>query len=115
MAAAHRLLVNAFEIMRADRVGGGGGGGGSDALGVGAGSGGGGVGADGGVELLDTLIEALQRAADDPPRELKGVPDAFLADLDRVPKEKLKKDEKCPICGIEFLDGEFPKREGDYR
>lgn len=99
MAAAYRLLANALEIMRVDR-------GGDGATGREAERGGGSVGGD--TELLDTLIEALMRGADDPPRELEGVPDAFLAELDRVPKTKLKEGEKCPICGIDFLDGGCP-------
>ena len=56
-------------------------------------------------ELLASLVEELMRNADDPPTEVKGVPDSFLDDLDRVPKKSLKPAESCPICGNPFLDG----------
>jgi hypothetical protein len=58
-------------------------------------------------EQLRGMIEALEITAGQPPKEREGVPDSFLADLDRVPKSKLKKGEKCPICSEPFLDGEF--------
>lgn len=57
-------------------------------------------------ELLATLVESLLRSADDPPREVQGVPDSFLDELERVPKGELKETESCPICGNPFLDGE---------
>ncbi|KAL9599321.1 MAG: hypothetical protein Q9179_003594 [Wetmoreana sp. 5 TL-2023] len=60
---------------------------------------------DGGGNLLDTLIESLEADAEAPPREVQGVSDAFLDELDRVPKKSLKKADSCPICGNPFLDG----------
>ncbi|KAL8704162.1 MAG: hypothetical protein Q9201_002660 [Fulgogasparrea decipioides] len=59
---------------------------------------------DGGGNLLDTLIESLEADAEAPPREVQGVSDAFLDELDRVPKKSLKKADSCPICGNPFLD-----------
>jgi hypothetical protein len=46
--------------------------------------------------------------ADHPPSELKGCPDDFIANLDRVPKEKLTMDQSCPICATPFLDDKYP-------
>lgn len=51
------------------------------------------------------MIEVLRENADDPPTELKGVPDSFLDELERVPKETLKPSDTCPICVNPFLDG----------
>lgn len=56
--------------------------------------------------LLERLVEELIQNAEDPPREVKGVSDEFLAQLDRVPKTSLK-DKDCPICGNPFLDGDY--------
>jgi RING finger family protein len=56
--------------------------------------------------LLDRLIGELRGTADDPPRKIEGVSEAFLEGLERVPKGKLKGG-KCPICGEGFLSGEF--------
>jgi len=56
-------------------------------------------------DLLTTLVESLMRSADDPPREIEGVPDSFLDELERVPKAKLKQSDCCPICGNSFLEG----------
>lgn len=57
-------------------------------------------------DLLAALVESLMRSADDPPREVQGVPDSFLDELERVPRAKLKETDNCPICGNPFLDGE---------
>jgi hypothetical protein len=57
-------------------------------------------------ELLSRMVEELMQESEDPPREVKGVSDEFLAQLDRVPKASLK-DKDCPICGNPFLDGEL--------
>lgn len=66
------------------------------------------VTATGGNEsLLEQLVEQLRDSADHPPRELRGVPDSFLDELERVDKKKLKTGDSCPICGERFLDGEF--------
>lgn len=61
--------------------------------------------ADGG--LLAQLVEQLRDSAEHPPRELQGVPDSFLDELERVPKKSLKKDDSCPICSEPFLNGRF--------
>jgi hypothetical protein len=52
------------------------------------------------------MIEVLRQNADDPPTELKGVPDSFLDELKRVPKKSLKPTDTCPICVNPFLEGE---------
>jgi len=59
-------------------------------------------------ELMNTLISTLMQEADHPPSELKGCPDEFIANLDRVPKEKLTQDQSCPICAMPFLDDKYP-------
>ena len=87
VAAAFRLLANAFDMMRgrpADEQGDG--------------------GADG-SDLLASMIEQLRQHADDPPSELKGVPDSFLDELERVPNKTLKPSDTCPICVNPFLEG----------
>lgn len=83
MAAAFRLLANAFEMMR-------------------------GQPADensGETDLLANMIEVLRQNADDPPSELKGCPDSFLDELERVPTKSLKPTDTCPICVNPFLEG----------
>lgn len=55
--------------------------------------------------LLEQMFESLMSEAEMPPRELKGVPDSFLDELERVPKAKLQKTDACPICAEPFLDG----------
>lgn len=85
MAAAFRLLANAFEMMRGrtpeehDH--------------------------SGDNDLLANMIEVLRQNADDPPAELKGVPNSFLDELERVPKKSLKEGDTCPICVNPFLEG----------
>ncbi|KAF1940289.1 hypothetical protein EJ02DRAFT_445555 [Clathrospora elynae] len=86
MAAAFRLLANAFETMRgrpADET-------------------------EGGSDLLANMIDVLRQNADDPPKELKGVPDSFLDELERVPKKALKEFDTCPICVNPFLEDQYP-------
>lgn len=85
MAAAFRLLANAFEMMRGRPAGEG----------------------SEGNDLLANMIEVLRENADDPPAELKGVPDSFLDELERVPKNALKPTDTCPICVNPFLEGEL--------
>ncbi len=85
MAAAFRLLANAFEMMRgrpADEES-------SDS------------------DLLSNMISYLRQNADDPPTELKGVPDSFLDELERVDKSKLSATDTCPICVNPFLEGKL--------
>jgi hypothetical protein len=86
MSAAFRLLANAFELMR-----------GRPAEEEGSGE----------NDLLANMIEVLRQNADDPPTELKGVPDSFLDELERVPKKSLKPSDTCPICVNPFLEGEL--------
>lgn len=59
-------------------------------------------------ELLESLVQSLMENAEHPPKEVEGVPDSFLAELDRVPKKSLKKDDSCPICSNTFLDDPHP-------
>jgi thioesterase domain-containing protein len=85
-AAAFRLLANAFEMMRGRPT------------------------EEGGEsreegDLLANMIEYLRQNADDPPDELKGVPDSFLDELERVPNKSLKPTDTCPICVNPFLEG----------
>jgi hypothetical protein len=87
VAAAFRLLANAFEMMRGRAP--------EDQTHA----------HDQGNELLANMIEVLRQNADDPPTEVKGVPNSFLDELERVPKKALKKDDTCPICVNPFLDG----------
>jgi hypothetical protein len=94
MSAAFRLLANAFEMMRGRPA--------DDGHGAGE------------HDLLANMIEVLRQNADDPPTELKGVPDSFLDELERVPKKSLKPADTCPICVNPFLEGE-PLCCGDVR
>jgi len=54
--------------------------------------------------LVRGMIEQLDADALNPGGK-KGLPESFFADLERIPKSKLKKDEECPICTNEFLKG----------
>lgn len=85
MAAAFRLLANAFEMMRGRPAG---------------------EESSGENDLLANMIEVLRQNADDPPSELKGCPDSFLDELERVPKKSLKPTDTCPICVNPFLEGQ---------
>ncbi|KAK5004889.1 hypothetical protein LTR28_008357, partial [Elasticomyces elasticus] len=86
ISAAFRTLADAFGMMR----------GGDHAQ------------ADSSNELLSTLVESLMQSAEHPPREVEGVPDSFLEELDRVPKKQLKETDSCPICSNPFLEGMLP-------
>ena len=84
VAAAFRTLANAFLVMRGEPIT-----------------------AEGRADdVLATLVESLMRSAEDPPREVQGVPDSFLDELERVPKKALRQNESCPICSNPFLEGE---------
>ncbi|KAF2001941.1 hypothetical protein P154DRAFT_155928 [Amniculicola lignicola CBS 123094] len=89
MAAAFRLLANAFEMMRGRSP---------DDQGS----------EQGGNDLLANMIGVLRENADDPPTELKGVPNTFLDELERVPKKSLKATDTCPICVNPFLEDPYP-------
>jgi hypothetical protein len=87
MAAAFRLLANAFEMM-------------------------GGRPADeqdhpegGEPDVLQSMIDILRQNADNPPTELQGVPDSFIDELDRVPRKKLKATDVCAICHTPHIEG----------
>lgn len=56
---------------------------------------------------LDGMIESLFSDAEAPPKEVKGVSQDFLDELERVPNKLLKKSMDCPICGNPFLEGDF--------
>jgi hypothetical protein len=95
ITAAFRLLANAFEMMRGratdddgDRSSSAEHGGNSD--------------------LLASMIEVLRQNADDPPTELKGCPDSFLDELERVDKKSLREKDTCPICVNPFLEDKYP-------
>jgi hypothetical protein len=92
MAAAFRLLANAFDLMR-----------GRSAEGQEQEP-------EGDNDLLANMIETLRQHADDPPSELKGVPNSFLDELERVPKKSLKKTDVCPICTNPFLEGKLESK-----
>ncbi|MCJ1351038.1 MAG: hypothetical protein MMC33_001020 [Icmadophila ericetorum] len=83
VSAVFGNLADAFERMRQDNDGG-----------------------DSG--LLESLVEILRGDAEMPPREVKGVSDEFLAELHRVPKKSLKKEDTCPICNNPFLEDRYP-------
>lgn len=59
-------------------------------------------------ELLQRMQEEMIDASENPPRQVNGVPDEFLAELDRVPKKSLKESDSCPICANPFLEGRSP-------
>lgn len=58
--------------------------------------------------FLERLINDVLSRAESPPKEISGVPQSFLDELERVPKKSLKKGDVCPICGEEFLSDEYP-------
>jgi hypothetical protein len=69
VSAVFRTLAEAFERMRQDGSAGGSGGG----------SGGGRVGGGGYEELMESLVEYLMDEAAEPPKEVEGVGEEFLA------------------------------------
>ncbi|TKX18384.1 ring finger domain-containing protein 9 [Elsinoe australis] len=86
ISAALRMLADAFGVRRSARV----------------------LESEDDTDPLDGLISYLDDTALNPPRELEGVSDTFLADLERIPKAKLKPGESCPICANEFLEDKYP-------
>ncbi|KAF2020793.1 hypothetical protein BU24DRAFT_456828 [Aaosphaeria arxii CBS 175.79] len=90
MAAAFRLLANAFEMMGGRAAG--------EQEGTEAGH----------SDLLEQMIETLRQNADNPPAELQGVPDSFIDELDRVPRKKLTEDHVCAICHNPHTSDEHP-------
>ncbi|KAL1304096.1 hypothetical protein AAFC00_000531 [Neodothiora populina] len=90
VSATFRLLADAYAVMLRDE---------------GANP----VTATGGNEnLLVQLVEQLRDTAEHPPRELQGVPDEFLDELERVPKKRLREADSCPICSEPFLNDQYP-------
>lgn len=81
VSAAYRTLAEAFERMRPHRSGEG---------------------------PLDGMIELLVANSQAPPKEVKGVSQGFLDELERVPNKLLKPSMDCPICSNPFLDDEYP-------
>ncbi|KAI1609793.1 hypothetical protein EDD36DRAFT_55999 [Exophiala viscosa] len=59
-------------------------------------------------DLLGNMIETLMSSAEHPPREVKGVDEEYIAELDRVDIKKVKKDADCPICGNAFVEDPHP-------
>ncbi|KAK3175163.1 hypothetical protein OEA41_002409 [Lepraria neglecta] len=57
---------------------------------------------------LDDMVESLLADAEMPPKEVKGVSQGFLDELERVPNKILKPSMDCPICGNPFLEDEYP-------
>ncbi|KAL2115936.1 hypothetical protein VTJ04DRAFT_10191 [Mycothermus thermophilus] len=58
--------------------------------------------------FLRSLVEILEEDIAHPPKEIEGVPQSFIDGLDRVPKQKLKKEDTCPICAEKYLDDPYP-------
>lgn len=58
-------------------------------------------------ELIERLVQSLMDSAEHPPSEVKGVPDEFIEELERVPKKSLSREQSCPICANPFLDGAY--------
>lgn len=87
VGAAFRLLANAFHAMRSDNASP------EDAP---------------HNELMDNLVQSLMASADDPPTQVEGVSDEFIAALDRVDKKELTESMSCPICANPFLDDKYP-------
>ena len=57
---------------------------------------------------LDGMIESLISESESPPREVKGVSQGFLDELERVPNKSLKEGMDCPICSNPFLEDDYP-------
>ncbi|KUJ23005.1 uncharacterized protein LY89DRAFT_693315 [Mollisia scopiformis] len=60
------------------------------------------------THVLEELISDIRSSMDSPPEEVRGVPQSYLDELERVPKKSLKKTDKCPICADAFLDDPYP-------
>ena len=61
-----------------------------------------------GGDLLESMIETLMGQAERPPKEVEGVDEDYIANLERVNINKVKKDTDCPICGNAFADDTHP-------
>lgn len=60
------------------------------------------------TDLLQSMIEQLLSTADAPPKEVKGVDEDYIGQLERVPIAKVKSDADCPICGNAFKEDPHP-------
>lgn len=65
-------------------------------------------GENGDNDVLQNMISNLLSTADQPPTEVKGVDEEYIAKLERVPIKKVKADADCPICGNEFREDPYP-------
>ena len=83
VSAAFRSLAEAFSIMRRDND-------------------------DADTDLLQSMIEALMSSAERPPKEVKGVDDEYIHNLERVNIKKVRKDADCPICGNAYSEDPHP-------
>lgn len=61
-----------------------------------------------GSDVLQNMIENLLATAERPPTEVKGVDEEYIAKLERLSINKVKKDADCPICGNEFREDPHP-------
>jgi hypothetical protein len=57
--------------------------------------------------LLSTILSTLASDATSNVA-VSGVPDGFTDTLERVPKNRLKDTDTCPICNTAFLEDKFP-------
>ena len=58
--------------------------------------------------LLASLITSLRDLAEEPPREVEGVSEEYIAGLERVPIKKVPRSADCPICGNPFREDPHP-------
>ncbi|KAI5865943.1 hypothetical protein GGS23DRAFT_594099 [Durotheca rogersii] len=62
--------------------------------------------------FLESLIGALEADVGAPPDAIRGVGQAYLDELERVPRRALERaaaaDDACPICAERFLDDPYP-------
>lgn len=83
VSAAYRTLADAFRVMQRD----------NDNI---------------DSDLMQELIQALMESAERPPTEVKGVDEAYIAELQRIDIKKVPKDADCPICGNAFVEDPHP-------
>ena len=59
-------------------------------------------------DLLESMIENLMEHAEMPPKEVQGVDEEYITNLERVSIKRVKKNADCPICGEEFSKDPHP-------
>lgn len=59
-------------------------------------------------DVLQNMIANLLSTAEQPPTEVKGVDEEYIAKLERILIKKVKQDADCPICGNEFREDPYP-------